>query len=141
MNARTQRIPLVLLISCLCLWAAPTPATAQRAHGRSAQRKHAAKKPAARPVDEQALKTQVMLDRAGYSPGEINATNDASTQKALAIFTKYGGNAAALPSDEVTTYRLTDQDVAGPFTPDIPSSMMEMAKLDALNYKNAVEKI
>src|SRR5262249_392655 len=102
---------------------------------------HSTKKPAAPPIDEQVLKTQVMLDRAGYSPGEIDANMGTSTQKALAVFTKYGGNAAALPGDEVTTYALTDQDGAGPFPPDPPAPMMEMAKLGALNYKDVAEKL
>lgn len=133
-------LPPRLLISCVLVGAAAIPAHAQTAHRRQAQHKTAAKK-SPPPIDEQALKTQVMLDRAGYSPGEIDATMNAATQKALGVFTKYGGNAAALPSDEITTYRLTDQDVAGPFTPDIPRSMMEMAKLDALNYKNVAEKL
>jgi peptidoglycan hydrolase-like protein with peptidoglycan-binding domain len=67
-------------------------------------------------LDERALKTQVMLDRAGYSPGEIDATKGTSTQKALEAFTKHGGDATALPADAITTYRITHQDTAGPFT-------------------------
>jgi len=133
--------PSVLLLSCVFFAAAALPAHAQQTHHRRVQHKAPAKKPSAPPIDEQALKTQVMLDRAGYSSGEIDGTMNASTKKALAIFTKYGGNASALPTDELTTYRLTEQDVAGPFTPEIPRSMMEMAKLDALNYRNVAEKL
>ena len=141
MKSRAQMIPPVLLIACLFFGGSSGSAAGQQVHHRSAQHKHAAKKPSPPPIDAQALKTQVTLDRAGYSPGEIDGTLNANTRKALAVFTKYGGNAAALPNDEVTTYKLTDQDVAGPFTPDIPRSMMEMAKLDALNYKDVAEKL
>jgi lipoprotein-anchoring transpeptidase ErfK/SrfK len=120
--------------------AATMPAHAQ-SHRQTATHKRVAKKPSAPPIDEQALKTQVMLDRAGYSPGEISGQMNASTRKALAVFTKYGGDASALPSDDVVTYTLTDQDVAGPFTPEIPRSMMDQAKLDALSYRNVEEKL
>jgi lipoprotein-anchoring transpeptidase ErfK/SrfK len=133
MTSHVQKIPPALLLSCVLFWTAAIEAQAQH--------KHATKKPSVPPLDEQALKTQVMLDRAGYSPGEIDAAMGASTHKALDAYTKHGGNAAALPSDALTTYRVTDQDAAGPFTPEIPSDMMEMAKLDALNYRNPVEAL
>jgi len=141
MILKTQTISSSLLIFCVLFGAGAIPTSAQQSRQHRTQHKHATKKPSPPPIDENALKTQVMLDRAGYSPGEIDGQMNASTQKALAVFTKYGGNAAALPADEVTTYRLTDQDVAGPFTPEIPRSMMEMAKLDALNYKSVAEKL
>jgi lipoprotein-anchoring transpeptidase ErfK/SrfK len=141
MKSRQQKIPPGLLISFLLLGAAAIPAQAQQTHHRRAQHKSAAKKPAPPPLDEQALKTQVMLDRAGYSPGEIDANMGRSTQKALAAFTEHGGNAAALPQDAITPYRIAEQDVAGPFTPDIPADMMAKAKLSALNYRNVEEML
>src|SRR5262249_1178518 len=45
------------------------------------------------------------------------------------------------PPDALTTYEITDEDAAGPFTPQIPSDMMEMAKLTALNYKDLAEAL
>jgi lipoprotein-anchoring transpeptidase ErfK/SrfK len=148
MNHKHKRIPFDCLISCVVLWAAAiligaatVPVQAQQAHHTRAQHKSTPKKKGPPPIDEHALQTQVMLDRAGYSPGEIDGTMNANTRKALAAFTKFGGNANALPADEVATYRLTDEDVAGPFTPHIPSTMMEMAKLDALNFRDVVEKL
>ena len=139
MNTTVARA--VFFFSCVVFGGASPAQPQTAAPHRRAQHKAAAKTPTTPPLDEQALKTQVMLDRAGYSPGEIDGTMNASTQKALAMFTKYGGNAEALPADDVTLYTLTDQDVAGPFTPNIPRSMMEMAKLDALGYRNVVEKL
>jgi lipoprotein-anchoring transpeptidase ErfK/SrfK len=141
MRSKIQGVFPGLLIGGMVLCAAAIPAHAQQPHRGRPQQKHTAKKPTTPPLDERALRTQVMLDRAGYSPGEIDATLGTSTQKALEAFTKHGGDAATLPADALTTYRITDQDAAGPFTPDIPSEMMEMAKLDALNYKNIVEAL
>jgi lipoprotein-anchoring transpeptidase ErfK/SrfK len=123
----------------LCAAAVVSAQTPQHRASRARQT-HAAKK-ASPPLDLQALKTQVMVARAGYSPGEIDATMNANTRKALAAFTQFGGSRAAWPDDAVTTYTLTDEDVAGPFTPDIPNSMMEMAELDALNYKDIAEQL
>jgi lipoprotein-anchoring transpeptidase ErfK/SrfK len=88
-----------------------------------------------------AIQTQVMLDRAGFSPGEIDATMGTTTQRALDAFKKGGGTADALPADAMTTYRITDQDAAGPFTPDVPEDMAEKAKLPALGYSNLLEAL
>ncbi len=137
-----KRISPELLISCLVclalLFAGPGYA-AQKRRTRAVQHKPAsAKRP---PIDEQALKTQVMLDRAGYSPGEIDGSMGTSTKRALDAFTKNGGKADALPADVLTTYRITAEDAAGPFTPEIPSDMEEMSKLPALHYKNLLEAI
>ena len=103
--------------------------------------KHAvAKKPAAPALDEQALQTQVMLDRAGFSPGEIDGRMGTSTKRALEAFTKNGGtpDAATAP---LVAYTITDEDAAGPFTPDLPEDMMEKSKLPALGYKNLLEAL
>jgi lipoprotein-anchoring transpeptidase ErfK/SrfK len=114
---------------------------AQRTQEPTAQHTGPAIKPSLPPLAEQALKTQVMLDRAGYSPGEIDAIVGTSTKRALDAFVAHGGNASALPSDEVTMYRITDEDAAGPFTPEIPPDMMQKAGLPALNYKNLPEAL
>jgi lipoprotein-anchoring transpeptidase ErfK/SrfK len=101
-----------------------------------------AKKAPPRPAfDMAALQTQVMLDRAGYSPGEIDGATGAGTERALDAFKKAGGNTASLPADAVTKYRITDQDAAGPFTPNIPEDMVEKSKLTALGYSNVLEML
>ena len=140
----TTSVTHALLISCLVVSAASSQVScvkSQQPHGPTAQPMAAAKKSSLPPLAEHALKTQVMLDRAGYSPGEIDAIVGTSTRRALDTFVSRGGNASALPSDELTTYRITDQDAAGPFTPEIPPDMMQMAKLSALNYKNLTEAL
>jgi lipoprotein-anchoring transpeptidase ErfK/SrfK len=98
------------------------------------------KKPAAPVLDEQALQTQVMLDRAGYSPGEIDGRMGTSTKRALDAFTK-GGETPDASTPALVAYKITDADAAGPFTPDIPEDMMEKAKLPALGYRNLTEAL
>lgn len=132
-----KKIAPVLLIACLSL-SVCVAAEAQ-------QKRHAKKAPApaksAAEINMQALQTQVMLDRAGYSPGEIDAAAGTSTKRALDAFTKNGGSAGALPSDAVSTYTITEQDAAGPFTSDIPEDMVEKSKLPALGYENLLEAL
>ena len=140
---KTPSWSLVLLISCgsfLQLLGLPGSAEAGQ---RSTQRAHGAHKPAAAvaAVDEQMLKTQVMLDRAGYSPGEIDALHGTSTERALAAYTKDGGKTDDLPQDALTPYAITEQDAAGPFTPGIPSDMMELSKLPSLGYTGLAEAL
>lgn len=93
------------------------------------------------PIDQHAIGLQVMLSRAGFSPGEIDGTMGLSTRRALDAYTKNGGNPGALPSDALTTYQITEQDAAGPFTPRIPTDLMEQANLDALNYRDIFEEL
>ena len=93
------------------------------------------------PIDQHAIGVQVMLSRAGFSPGEIDGTMGTSTERALDAYTKNGGNPNALPSDALTQYQITEQDAAGPFTPNIPHDMMEQAKLDALNFRDIGEEL
>lgn len=102
--------------------------------------KSSARKPAAA-VKMDAVQRQVMLDRAGYSPGEIDGSMGTSTKRALEAFTKSGGTADALPADAITTYKITDADAAGPFTPDLPTDMVEKSKLKALGYKDLLEAL
>jgi lipoprotein-anchoring transpeptidase ErfK/SrfK len=138
--------PSNLLISCLAVLQLLLSAGAvdagqhakQRARGRQAHKAPAA---VAQAPDMQLLATQVMLDRAGYSPGEIDATRGTSTDRALAAYTKSGGKADALPADVLTAYTLTEQDTAGPFTPSIPDDMMAKSKLPSLGYTTVAESL
>jgi lipoprotein-anchoring transpeptidase ErfK/SrfK len=95
---------------------------------------------ASQPKGADALLLQVMLDRAGFSPGAIDGRMGANTKKALALFQK-NGNGGAPSVEAVTKYRITAEDAAGPFIERMPTDMMDMAKLPALGYTSVIEAL
>jgi lipoprotein-anchoring transpeptidase ErfK/SrfK len=93
------------------------------------------------PAAMRALQLQVLLDRSGYSPGEIDAAEGPNTRRALDAFRSHGGNAEALPRDAVSTYTISESDASTTFTPDIPADLEAQAGLEALDYRNIAEML
>jgi lipoprotein-anchoring transpeptidase ErfK/SrfK len=105
------------------------------------------------PDAQQMIAVQVALDRAGFSPGEIDGRDGPRTRLALAEFQRSSSlqptgvvnqeTLAALgsPAESLTTYTITQQDVAGPFIDAMPSDMMESATLQALAYTSVLEAL
>jgi lipoprotein-anchoring transpeptidase ErfK/SrfK len=98
---------------------------------------------------------QVMLDRAGFSPGAIDGQPGSNLMRALTAFQRANGlTESGLVDDQtrerltgagsvppLTAYQISESDIAGPFTAAIPSDLMAQSKLDKLGYQNALEVI
>jgi lipoprotein-anchoring transpeptidase ErfK/SrfK len=96
-----------------------------------------------------ALRLQVLLDRAHFSPGEIDGVSGSNTRLAMDAYAKEKGGEpqaalqalAADPAPTLVEYTITAGDVAGPFERRIPTDMMEKAKLKALTYTSPLEEL
>jgi lipoprotein-anchoring transpeptidase ErfK/SrfK len=99
------------------------------------------------------LRAQIMLARAHFSCGEIDARYGANLRGAIADFQTAHGMAGSGIVEEKTWRILNSdtapalfraaiapEDVAGPFTP-VPEDMMEKAELSALSYSSPLEAI
>ena len=99
------------------------------------------------------IKEEILLDRAGFSPGQIDGQAGTNDQKALVAFQgangiKPGGRLDAATWDRLTAtssepalmeYEIEPADVKGPFNKTIPQSFEKKAELKNLNYTNPRE--
>jgi lipoprotein-anchoring transpeptidase ErfK/SrfK len=99
------------------------------------------------------LRAQILLDRAGFSPGEIDSVYGQNLRGAIRGFQA----ARQLPvtgeigpetwnllnadtAPDLSPYTITREDVAGPFQ-QIPADMMKKSKLQALGYQSPSEML
>ena len=97
----------------------------------------------------------VLLDRQGFSPGQIDGTATRNFSRALAAMRSarqiaatgepdcetwkaLGGDSGTPP---IATYTITDADVQGPFEPQIPKELPDQATLPALAYRTPLEEL
>jgi lipoprotein-anchoring transpeptidase ErfK/SrfK len=102
------------------------------------------------------LRVQILLDRALFSPGEMDGHYGKNTAKAVYFFQQSHGlrptarvdsatfqalaRAGGSPKDLVVQHRLTADDVKGPFI-TIPENVQEQAKLSCSCYNTLSEKL
>ncbi len=102
------------------------------------------------------VQLEILLDRAGFSPGIIDGTWGKNATKAMSWFRVANGmdsvngsidqatyeklSSAGQPSPVITSYQVTSDDIKGPFV-KIPDNVYQKAKLNCLCYSSPAEAL
>jgi lipoprotein-anchoring transpeptidase ErfK/SrfK len=111
--------------------------------------------PARSAYDPSVIKLQVLLDRARFSPGVIDGRDSDNLHHALRAYAAANGMKSdgtltkalwnrlimADPRVAVRTYVIDADDVAGPFTPDLPTDFPALARLERLDWRSRAEQL
>ncbi|MCB1383906.1 MAG: L,D-transpeptidase [Notoacmeibacter sp.] len=99
-------------------------------------------------------KVQVLLDRAGASPGAIDGVKGSNMANALASWAEITGKPLDLSDEKAidaalaarggpafVDYTITNEDAAGPYVASVPADYSEKAKLEKMAFTSPAEAI
>lgn len=101
------------------------------------------------------IRVEVLLDRANFSPGQIDGTPGENLHNALAAYAQahglssegtvtaqvFGALTGADKAPVTRDYVITSDDLKGPFIGSVPEDFVKMAKLKHLGYRNPQQKL
>jgi len=110
--------------------------------------------PGARGASEEVAKFQILLDRAGASPGVIDGRMGDNVNKAISAYHEITGERLRTYDKEwieaelqrtggpaFIEYTITSEDAAGPFIASVPADYSQKATLERLSYTRVTEML